>query len=262
MLRVSGLFRYPVKSLAGWSEETLELDELGVVGDRHWMLVDELGMFVTQRKHACLSQIIVREQGRQLELFLPDGQSLVFLAGQESMSVGVWRDTVSAVVGEGPDHRLSDWLGVPVAPVYMENPRARRVDPAYVSAERHVSFADGFPLLVVNEASLAQVESWCGRSISMRRFRPNIVIQGAEPFAEDGWRRLRIGQVAFELVKPCSRCVMTTIDPDTGLRDEDGNPLKVLTLHRKMSDGVIFGQNALHLSTGRISLGDTVELLA
>lgn len=261
-MHVAALYHYPVKSLCGQAVDVLRLDALGPLDDRRWMLVDAAGTFVTQRMHGQLVRIRARSDGVQLQLNLPDGQILGFEASDVQVSVRVWRDEVPALLATGPSETLSAYLGVPVRLVRLPDAPVRRIDPARVPEERFVGFADGFPILVTHQASLAAVESWVGRPLDMRRFRPNIVIAGADPFAEDHWQSLQIGEVVLDLVKPCSRCVMTTVDPDTGVREADGQPLKALSLHRKTAEGVIFGQNALHRTPGVLRVGDPVRVLA
>lgn len=124
-----------------------------------------------------------------------------------------------------------------------------------------MGFADGFPLLVVNQSSLDELNSRLSTPVDMRRFRPNIVVEGADDWAEDAWRRIRIGNSTLDIVKPCSRCVMTTVNPDTGTKDPSTQPLKTLAGYRQTPDGVIFGQNAVHQGPGVISVGDKVTVL-
>lgn len=136
----------------------------------------------------------------------------------------------------------------------------RRVDASRVTEYRRVSFADGFPFLITNLASLEELNSRLDSAIDMRRFRPNIVVEGAGAWDEDNWTSARIGETAFTLVKPCSRCVMTTVDPDQGVKSVDLQPLRMLGTYRRTSDGVIFGMNAIHESDGTIRVGDPITL--
>jgi hypothetical protein len=136
----------------------------------------------------------------------------------------------------------------------------RRGDPDWVPAYRRVSFADGFPFLVTNTASLEDLNARLERPVEMRRFRPNLVISGATPWDEDNWTTLTAGDVSISLVKPCSRCILTTVDPDTGVRSSDGQPLRALASFRKTADGVMFGVNGVHNTRGVLSVGDPVTL--
>ncbi|MFE8069638.1 MOSC domain-containing protein [Marinobacteraceae bacterium S3BR75-40.1] len=262
-MHVVSLFRYPVKSMPGHPVNTLPLDELGPQGDRRWMLVDEQGRFMTQRQWPQLSQlkVSVREGAPGVSVRLPDGREGQVDVTGEKTPVTVWRDEVLATQGAGDAAGLlSDWLGQSVRLVYMGEDDERQVDPARVEEPRRVGFADGFPFLVVNLASLRQLEAWTGRRLDVRRFRPNIVVDTDEPFAEDAWCELSVGNVLMRCVKPCSRCVMTTVDPDTGQPDPDKEPLRTLGRHRRTPDGVIFGQNAIHLNGREIRIGDAVKL--
>lgn len=262
-LHVSRLYRYPVKSLPGISVDSLALDDFGPAGDRRWMLVDFQGRFVTQRAEPRLALIRVAfDTTGDIAFTLPNAVSSQLIPGTEAVSVTVWGDQVVGVKAAGPaSAAISAWLGRELNLVYMPEDSVRPADPEFVSGERRVSFADGFPFLIANEASLSALETWTGKALDMRRFRPGVVISGAESFAEDGWRWLRVGGAILECVKPCSRCVMTTVDPDTGVAGADREPLLTLARHRKTPAGVIFGQNAVHWRGSSIAVGDPVELL-
>lgn len=262
-LYVSKLYRYPVKSLPGLAVDRLELDDFGPAHDRRWMLVDSERHFVTQRTEPRLALINVKsDDGGQVVLTLPNGLSMELVAGNERCSVRVWKDQVEGLLAGGAaSAQLSAWLGRELYFVFMPTDSVRPVNPAVVQGNRRVSFADGFPFLITNQASLASVTEWTGGTGDMRRFRPGIVISGAAAFAEDEWHWLRLGESILECVKPCSRCVITTVDPDTGVPDPDREPLRSLSRYRKTSAGVIFGQNALHWQGRSIAVGDPVELL-
>lgn len=262
-LHVSRLYRYPVKSLPGIAVQELVLDDFGPAGDRRWLVVDADGGFVTQRTEPALALIAVVAEGAGFVILqLPDGQILELVPGTQAMRVRVWRDEIDGLRASGDaSARLSAWRGRELYFVYMPEGSFRPVDPDFVDGRRRVGFADGFPFLITNEASLGAVEKWTGNTWDMRRFRPGIVLGGAEPFAEDGWRWLRIGAAVLECVKPCSRCVMTTVDPDRGTLDAGREPLRTLSRYRRTSDGTIFGQNAVHWHGSAIAVNDAVELL-
>jgi uncharacterized protein YcbX len=131
----------------------------------------------------------------------------------------------------------------------------------YGHEDDQVAFADGFPLLLIGEASLQDLVQKVGRPLEMLRFRPNLVIEGGAAFAEDGWKRIRIGDVEFRVVKPCSRCILTTIDPQTGERSADREPLATLQKYRAQADGAMFGQNLVNDSNGQLEVGMPVEIL-
>lgn len=263
-MRVHSLYLYPVKSLAGIAVDSFELDEFGPVADRRWMLVDEQGCFVTQRKYPQLARVRTRLLGeREVEVDIPGSGTFALTASGEPVSVQVWRDQVRAVCGP-PEAcaAISRFCGAPFRFVYMPDDSFRRIDPAYVRENRRVGFADGFPLLLTNLASLDELNSRLEQPVAMRRFRPNIVVQGARAWAEDSWRSLCISSVQVDLVKSCSRCVMTTVDPETGSKDPAVQPLRTLTGYRRTDDGVIFGMNGVHAGPGVIRVGDAVTVTA
>lgn len=262
-MKVTQLFRYPVKSLPGIPVDEIHFDDFGPRGDRRWMIVDAAsGRFVTQRLYPQLALVGIAESVGRVSIHLPEGGTFTLEAGAETRSVTVWKDSVQARLALGDvSTRLSAWLGAEVVLVYMPEDSFRQIDPAYVDERRRVSFADGYPLLVTSEASLRQVSEWVGRPLSMRRFRPGIVIDGTQPFAEDNWSSIRVNGLEIALVKPCSRCVMTTVDPDIGKKDIDGEPLKTLKLHRSSADGALFGQNGLHRGLGTVRVGDIVDVV-
>lgn len=262
-LRVSRLYRYPVKSLPGIAVQELVLDDFGPAGDRRWLVADSDGRFVSQRTEPALARIKVVAEGPDLvTLQLPDGQILDLVPGTQAMRVQVWQDEIDGFMASGDaSARLSAWRGRDLRFVYMPEDSFRPVDPDFVESRRRVGFADGFPFLITNEASLEAVEKWTGKAWDVRRFRPGIVVSGADAYAEDGWRWLRVGEAILECVKPCSRCVMTTVDPDQGTLDPDREPLRTLSRYRRTPAGTIFGQNAVHWHGSVIAVDDAVELL-
>lgn len=258
---IHSLSLYPVKSLPGIAVDSFTLDDFGPVGDRRWMIVDDRQQFVTQRSNPELALVATRFDGQEVIITIPGEGDFRLLAGQESREVGIWRDRVEATFGvAGASEALSRFCGKNVYFVYMPDDVFRRVDPDRVPAYRRVSFADGYPLLVTNTASLEALNSKLDQPVEMRRFRPNVVISGASAWAEDQWLTLMIGDLPVSLVKPCSRCILTTVDPDTGVRDPDRQPLKTLSGFRRTPDGVIFGANGIHNTRGTLSVGDPVTL--
>jgi uncharacterized protein YcbX len=230
------------------------------------MLVDAQNYFITARNHPRLALVETRlEEGSLLingpgmpELRLPPQPAQAI-----QIEVQVWRDRCTAVLaGENSDHWFSSYLGIPVRLVQMTDDMSRPVDPAYGRLGDEVSFADGFPLLLISEASLEDLNTRLKSPVSMRRFRPNIVVSGCDAFDEDHWRRIRVGVVEFVGVKACSRCVFTTIDPDTGIKDPNLEPLRTLgSYRRRVEGGVFFGQNLIPDNRGTIQVGDPVEVL-
>lgn len=261
-MQIHSLYIYPVKSLAGIQVDSFDMDEFGPEGDRRWMIVDEERSFVTQRSYPQLARIKARFAGGHVEVDIPGEGVFKLSPTNESFPVLVWRDWVKARLGEsGANDALSRFCGESFRFVYMPDETFRRVDEKRVGEYRRVGFADGFPFLIANLSSLDELNTRLERPVTIRRFRPNIVIEGAEPWAEDDWRELRIGARQFRLVKPCSRCIMTTVDPDRGVKDPSVQPLRTLTGYRRTAEGVIFGMNAIHDQPGRIRVGDPVSII-
>lgn len=263
-MQVSALYRYPIKSSAALACTSLRIEARGPVEDRRWMLVDEEGRFLTGRQLPMLVRL--RAEPTSIGLDLQYGSNSLSVpmppASAPRLRVRVWKDEVDAALADAGAHVwLSAQLGRPVRLVRMDAASRRPVHPDYGTAEDEVSFADGFPLLLLSESAVDALSSRVGRPMDVRRFRPNLVISGCIAHAEDGWRRIAIGGIAFDLVKPCSRCAFTTVDPDRGERDADGEPLRTLTRYRRSGDGVTFGMNLIPRGAGVLRLGDTAEVL-
>lgn len=260
-MQIHSLYIYPVKSLAGIQVSSFHLDEFGPADDRRWMIVDPEREFVTQRSNPELALIKTRLDSGQVFVDIPGEGEFPLSPGTEECRVRVWRDWAKAVYGDNPaSAALSRYCGQTFRFVYMPEETFRRVDASRVTEYRRVSFADGFPFLITNLASLDELNSRLDSAIDMRRFRPNIVVEGAGAWDEDNWRSARIGETTFTLVKPCSRCVVTTVNPDQGVKSADLQPLRMLGTYRRTSDGVIFGMNAIHESDGIIRVGDPITL--
>jgi hypothetical protein len=269
-LRVAELWRHPVKSLRGMRVERVELDALGVRHDRRFLVVDRDGKFLTQREIPTMTLVRTAIDGESLILRAEDG-SVVRLplepgeAG-EARDVVVWNDTVRAVEpSRAASALLTRVLGMECKLVAFPPSSVRAVPPEYAERVRpgaRVGFADAFPLLVANPASLADLERQSGTKLAMERFRPNIVIEGWDAWAEDHVRALRIGEITVHLVKPCSRCAITTVDPDTAARGPE--PLRTMAETRRDPDRpgkVFFAMNAIHDRDGTIAVGDGVEVV-
>jgi uncharacterized protein YcbX len=259
---VSQLFSFPVKSLQGNPLQEMHLDDFGPGSDRRFMLVDASGKFMTQRAHPLMAKIRAVFECGILELSCEGCLSLalpVALFTQPSL-VQVWSDQVSALglVDGAVDAAISDFLGSKARIVYMPEASVRLVDSEFSNSARKMSFADGFPVLLCNEASLSDLNGRLDEVVEMSRFRPNIVISGAEPYAESNFSRIRIGEVVFDAVKPCSRCSMITLDSQGRYSKE---PLKTLASYRTNSFGACFGENLIHAGPGVISVGMSVEVL-
>ncbi|MGW3014222.1 MOSC domain-containing protein [Streptomyces sp. NPDC001219] len=263
---------YPVKSIAGVCPGEAVVEPWGLAGDRRWLLVDAAGRQLTQRQQPALS--LARAEwlpGGALGLTAPGRKPLTVAvpAPGETVPVEVWADEVEAVpAGPEADEWFSGYLGVACRLVHLDAPERRRpVDPAYSAPGDTVSFADGFPLLLTTVSSLDALNSLIAQGdhadegpLPMNRFRPNVVVDGTAPWAEDDWQRVRIGEVVFDVAKPCSRCVVTTTDQLTAERGKE--PLRTLARHRRFGDRLVFGQNLIPRGAGTIRIGDPFEILA
>ncbi|MDF3194720.1 MOSC domain-containing protein [Pseudomonas sp. 1928-m] len=267
MLHLSGLYRYPLKSAAGEALRETALDALGVQGDRRWMVVDaESGRFLTQRLLAQMTQLQARWLGgTHLQLSAPGMADLQVAVPDEQAplrGVTIWRDSLQVPdAGDQAAQWLSQFLGRTCRLVQVSESRARQVDTAYAEAGDKVAFADGFPLLLIGQASLDDLSARVGRPLPMLRFRPNLVVSGSEAYAEDSWKRIRIGELEFRVVKGCSRCIMTTLDPQTGERSADREPLTTLKTYREREGAVYFGQNLIACGEGQLRLDMPVQVL-
>jgi len=263
-MQVTRLYLHPVKSLGGVAVTQFTIDRFGPHPDRRWLVVDKEGRFLTQRQHAAMALVRTSLDGESITLSAPDCDPVSFSSadfeGGEPLQVRVWRDGCDAVTGPRQlDDWLSAYLGVPCRLVYMPETSRRNVDPNYANEGETVSFADGFPLLLTSEQSLADLNARLTFSIGMERFRPNLVVDGSTPFAEDEWKRIRVGSVDFIVAKPCSRCVIPTIDPATGRKQPE--VFKTLKAFRQRGGEVFFGQNLLPVGAGSLQVGDVVEIL-
>jgi uncharacterized protein len=254
---LTSLTLYPLKSASGIATGSWDLDDFGLRHDRRWMVVDPGGRFVTQRTHPRLAlvrpmlletSLLVEAPGvAPLELPLaPSGSVMV--------RTTIWDDVCDALwLGPGPAQWISTVLRSPCALVYMPDSTVRPADRAYAPPGARVSFADGFPFLLISEESLADLNGRLTQPIPMNRFRPNLVIGGGGPYIEDTLHRFQIDGVAFRAVKPCGRCVVTTTDQETAERGVE--PLRTLATYRRRDGEVMFGQNVVHLATGRLTVG-------
>jgi uncharacterized protein len=260
---LSGLYVYPIKSAGGISLESWEVDERGLRHDRRWMLVDEAGRLMSQRRYPRMALIGVRIEPDHLVVQAPEMPPLdvpLQPPNDEPRLARVWSDLVEVVrVGDEADRWFGGFLSVRCKLVYLPGESIRLVDPAYAMAGDRVGLADGFPFLLTSEASLADLNARLESPLPMNRFRPNLVVQGSGAFAEDGWRRVRIGSITLRVVKPCARCVITTVDQRTATTGKE--PLRTLAHFRRATEGVLFGQNLIHDDRGTLRVGDPVRLL-
>ena len=229
------------------------------------MIVDQKGHFMTQRHHPRMIGIHAHyeQKSESISLQFNDQKITVYKPSplNPTSSVTVWTDECQAHTSTSSVNlTLSQWLNHPVRLVYMSDEHVRQVDPEYARPDDEVSFADGFPILLTSEASLRDLNQHLKPPIEMERFRANIIVADTQPYAEDQWKQLRINGVIFDLVKPCARCVIPSINLTTARKE--AYVLEVLTQHRRINRKVIFGQNLIHRSQGLISVGDQVDILA
>ena len=260
--QLSKLYIYPVKSLAGFSVDHWPVTKTGLKHDRKWMLVDSDGQFLSQRKIARMALIKTALTEDRLILSaptMPDLSLPLGPVGGDLVACVIWKDRCHALgVAPKADHWLSRFLNQDCRLVYQPDDEIRRVDPLYADASDSVAYSDGFPFLIISENSLAALNREMRLELPMSRFRPNLVISGCPGYAEDEWREISIGAIDFRLPKPCSRCAVPTINPETA--ESGKEPLVALNRTRKWQNKVYFGQNALHNQSGVLSVGDVVEV--
>ena len=264
-ITLSSLIYYPIKACRGFEVESSQVERMGLQNDRRMMVTTPEGEFLTQRDHARLALVTPTLKDGSLELSAPGFDSLRLNVQTTGTShpVDIWRSKGVPAVDQGEEAAqwFSEWLGAQARLVHFADGFKRTVNEKYaVSADDHTGFADGYPILLISEESLADLNSRLETPVPMNRFRPNIVVKGCEPFAEDRWNRIEIGDVKLAVVKPCARCEVTTIDKVTLERKKE--PLKTLGRYRKHPLGAIFGQNVIPLNGGRLRLGMTVDVLS
>lgn len=262
-MRLSGLFVYPIKSCGGVSLTESDVVPRGLAFDRRYMLVDERGRFITQREERRLCEVKVALEQERLRVTAPQTAPLILEreldpTGLATAPYQVWNSSGLALRAPEGSRWFSDFLKREVSLLYMPEHERRAVNPKRARPGDIVSFADGYPLLLISEASLSDLNRRLEEPLEMRRFRPNLVISGAEPYAEDTFTSLRIGEVSFRGVKRCERCVITTLDPDSG--EAGREPLRTLAKYRLEDGNVWFGMNLIHDGPGTLRLGDEVHL--
>jgi len=261
-IEVSQLFIYPAKSMSHIALDASAVDRFGLHNDRRWMLVDDQGAYVTQRQYPRMCLISTSFTDNQLVLQAPELPVIRVpeaIPGQ-AVSVKVWNDQCEAYdCGEIIAQWLSEFMGIKCRLVYFPENENRLIDQGYARPEEYTAFSDGFPILLISQASLDDLNSRLEAPVPMTRFRPNLVVSGCEAFAEDKWKQIRVGEVIMRVVKPCSRCVIPTIDTTTGKKGKE--PLYTLSQYRRQNNKVFFGQNIITNNTGQLETGMPVEIL-
>lgn len=262
--RLAAIAIYPVKSCAGIALDTAIVEPRGLHNDRRWLLVDPSGRFVTGRELPALVRVHSTPIAGGLALAAPGMPplNLMLPASGSRQDVVIWNDAVSALdAGDEVAEWFSTYTGRELRLVHADSAMQRALDPKYARAGDETGFADGYPVLLVSSAAAAQLSARAGRDLGWRRFRPNLVIDGVAAHAEDDWKRVRVGVIEFDVVKPCVRCVFTRVDPDSGSVEADNEPLKTLKDYRRSANGITFGQNLIPRGSGVLRVGDAVEVL-
>ena len=261
---LSQLNIYPLKSAGGISLENAIPEARGLAHDRRWMVVDDSGQFMSQRTYPNMALINTSLSTQTLNLNAPGMSKLclpLFPTEGESQEVEIWSDLCEAwTTNPQATTWISEYIGKSCAIVYMPDHSNRPVDADYAVGENQVAFSDGFPLLLISEASLNDLNSRLPESVTMKRFRPNLVVKNTEPYEEDIWKKIIIGECEFNIVKPCSRCILTTVDPENG-KFYGKEPLRTLATYRKVNGKVMFGQNLITTIKGELKLGMPVEII-
>ena len=260
---LSEIHIYPIKSCGGISLQTVEVGPKGPHLDRRWMLVSEEGRFISQREHPSLALVAVRHEKQHLFIKIPTGDEIKIPISNEGpdVNVTVWKsDVLAKDQGNEAAQFFSDYLGRTCRLVFFPDQSKRQVDQQYAkNPNDEVGFADGFPFLLISEGSLDTLCRKMGTPLLMNRFRPNLVVTNCEAFAEDTWHTIKIGPISFLVAKPCSRCTVTTIDQETGIKGVE--PLQTLATFRKEDKKILFGQNLVHENSGFLKVGLPVEVL-
>jgi uncharacterized protein YcbX len=264
MITLSNLTYYPIKACRGFDVAASYVERMGLEHDRRMMVVTPEGEFLTQREYPRLALVTPTLKNDSVTLSAPDFDSIQFGIQKSGTptSVNIWKSKGVSAIDQGDESAqwFSDWLGVSVRLVHVDERYKRKLNPDYaVSAEDHTGFADGYPILIISEASLQDLNSKLESALPMNRFRPNIIVKNCEPFAEDTWKRVKIGDIEMALVKPCPRCVVTTIDKETLQKNKE--PLKTLSTYRNQEGGAMFGMNVIPLNEGEIKVGMSLEIL-
>jgi len=256
--RVTGLYIYPIKSLGGIALDSSLCELEGLQYDRRWMLVDQAGQFLTQRENAQLALFSCHLESNVLKVnYENDSISIPFGHSSEIKKVKVWSSRLKAnEVSQEASQWFSKYLDKEVSLVRMTeiSKRYKRLftDPF----KTFLSFADGYPYLILSEGSMNELNSKLTTNIPADRFRANIIVDSIEAHIEDSWQTFGLGTAELKVIKPCARCVVTTIDQKTGEKGKE--PLKTLATYRKKRSKIYFGANAIMIKSGIIKIGDEI----
>ncbi|MEH6452149.1 MAG: MOSC N-terminal beta barrel domain-containing protein [Psychromonas sp.] len=261
MQSLTDIYIYPIKSVKAINLPASLVEEKGLKFDRRYMLIDQNGEFITGRNYPQLTQINVQFSRQKLIVNAPNMETLTIdpaLFTEQTKIATVWSDKVNAQhCNPQYDQWFSDFLNIKCQLVFFSEHSQRFVK----NKKTQVSFADGYPLLLVNQASVEQLNTRLDKPVTALHFRPNIVIKGSIPFVEDSWSHIKIGEVEFEVSKPCSRCLFTNVDPKTGIANQQ-EPIRTLAKYRYYQGNIDFGQNLIPLNSGMIRYGDEVQVIS
>jgi len=261
--KITGIYIYPIKSLGGISLQSAEVEDRGLQYDRRWMLVDEQNKFITQRLHPEMALLKVKIKNDLLTIkHIQNKLSPLTIPfapyDEKEINAQIWNDYVTALkYGSDVNRWFTEAIGFNCSIVYMPDSTKRNVDPEYAN-NKLVGFADGYPFLIIGEESLNDLNKRMAEPLPMNRFRTNFVFSGGKSFDEDNWKTIKIGDIVFHAVKPCARCVITTINQTTGIKGKE--PLKSLAVFRQKDNKVIFGMNLVAEGTGKVGLGHEIEI--
>jgi len=261
-LTLTSIVIYPIKSLGGINVSSAFAEERGLSHDRRWMLIDDANTFISQRECPKMALIAVNfiENGFELSLKKNSSNKIAIPFGVENgevINVKIWDDFCTALhYSNECDEWLNRNLEIKCRLVFMPDFSRRNIDLKYAVNNDIVSFADGYPFLIIGETSLKELNNRLDNPVPMNRFRPNFVFSGGDAFEEDNWKLFKIANVLFAGVKPCGRCTITTIDQESA--EKTNEPLKTLSQFRKKNNSVLFGQNLILKEGGEIKLGDKI----
>jgi uncharacterized protein YcbX len=259
-MHLSHMFVHPMKSARGISYSRAYASQQGLLHDREWLLVTPEGQFLTARNYPRMLLIEMDLIPGGMLLKAPEMPPILTMTQvyQDTVATAVWKDAFTALHG---DTRVDDWfshyMGIPCKLLWLGMKSTRVLK----HADTPMSFADGYPFLLVNQASLDALNQELSTAVSLRHFRPNLVIAGALPYEEDDWAEIKIGEVVFEVAKPCTRCQMTTVDPDTGMVSDANEPMRTLIRTRQLPEGICFGVNLVARNEGVLNVGDEMEVI-
>lgn len=260
IVQLASLFVHPLKSARGIAYDRAFASWQGLLHDREWLLVDAAGQFITARDYPKLVNIHCTPIPGALLFQAPDFPTVAALVTQFDTPIAttVWKDHFTAYHGSPMvDAWFSRYLGLPCRLLWLGLRPLRKQK----TSDQALSFADAYPYLLVNQSSLDELNSQLPQPVTERHFRPNLVIDGAQAYEEDDWKVIRIGSIVFDVTKPCTRCQLTTVDPDSGIPSADGEPLATLIRTRQLAEGICFGINLAPRNEGILQAGDPLEVL-